>query len=80
MNINIFLGEIFNAEWLNNPLVGLMIGVLGTVLVQSSSTFTSIIVAAIGESISQKKENQEWQAKHRSFLEMVKSKCSEFYN
>ena len=29
-------------------MVGLMIGVLGTVLVQSSSTFTSIIVAAIG--------------------------------
>merc|ERR1711971_1156181 len=41
-------GDIFNAKWLNNPLVGLMIGVLGTVLVQSSSTFTSIIVAAIG--------------------------------
>jgi len=41
-------GEIFNAKWLNNPLVGLMIGVLGTVLVQSSSTFTSIIVATIG--------------------------------
>ena len=44
-----FTGEIFNAPWLqNNPVVGLMIGVLGTVLVQSSSTFTSIIVAAIG--------------------------------
>ena len=44
-----FTGEIFNADWLqNNPVVGLMIGVLGTVLVQSSSTFTSIIVAAIG--------------------------------
>ena len=42
------LGEIFDAPWLNNPMVGLMIGVLGTVLVQSSSTFTSIIVAAIG--------------------------------
>lgn len=46
------LGDVFNAEWLSNPpagpLVGLMIGVLGTVLVQSSSTFTSIIVAAIG--------------------------------
>ena len=41
-------GAIFNAEWLNNPVVGLMIGILGTVLVQSSTTFTSIIVAAIG--------------------------------
>ena len=28
-------------------MVGLMIGVLGTVLVQSSSTFTSIIVAGM---------------------------------
>lgn len=46
--MKLFLGDIFNAKWLNNPLVGLMIGVLGTVLVQSSSTFTSIIVAAIG--------------------------------
>ena len=41
-------GEIFNGDWLGNPVVGLMIGILGTVLVQSSSTFTSIIVAAIG--------------------------------
>ena len=48
INMKLFLGDIFNAKWLNNHLVGLMIGVLGTVLVQSSSTFTSIIVAAIG--------------------------------
>ena len=33
---------------MTNPVIGLMIGILGTVLVQSSSTFTSIIVAAIG--------------------------------
>ena len=46
--MKLLLGDIFNAKWLNNPLVGLMIGILGTVLVQSSSTFTSIIVAAIG--------------------------------
>ena len=44
----LFLGDIFNSGWLDNPVVGLMIGILGTVLVQSSSTFTSIIVAAIG--------------------------------
>ena len=42
------LGDIFRAGWLTNPVIGLMIGILGTVLVQSSSTFTSIIVAAIG--------------------------------
>ena len=35
-------------SFLSNPFVGLMIGVLGTVGVQSSSTFTSIIEAAIG--------------------------------
>ena len=39
-----FLGEIFSAEWLNNPVVGLMIGIIGTVMVQSSSAFTSIII------------------------------------
>ena len=33
---------------MTNPVIGLMIGILGTVLVQSSSTFSSIIVAAIG--------------------------------
>ena len=38
------LGEIFGAEGLNNPVVGLMIGIIGTVLVQSSSAFTSIII------------------------------------
>ena len=32
---------------LNNPIIGLMIGVLVTVLVQSSSTSTSIIVAMV---------------------------------
>lgn len=42
------LGDIFSGGWLTNPVIGLMIGILGTVLVQSSSTFTSIIVAAIG--------------------------------
>ena len=41
-------GDIFSGGWLTNPVIGLMIGILGTVLVQSSSTFTSIIVAAIG--------------------------------
>ena len=45
-------GTIFNREWLANPVVALMIGILGTVLVQSSSTFTSIIVAAIGAGMS----------------------------
>merc|ERR1711935_445507 len=35
-------------------MVGLMIGVLGTVLVQSSSTFTSIIAAAIGAGLKMK--------------------------
>ncbi len=45
-NILDISGELFS--FADNPLVGLMVGVLGTVLVQSSSTFTSIIVAAVG--------------------------------
>jgi solute carrier family 34 (sodium-dependent phosphate cotransporter) len=35
--------KLFNNSLLNNPLAGLMIGLLATVLLQSSSTATSII-------------------------------------
>ncbi|RWS26246.1 Na/Pi-cotransporter-like protein [Leptotrombidium deliense] len=38
---------ISNSELLRNPIVGLMIGVLVTVLVQSSSTSTSIVVTMV---------------------------------
>eukprot|EP00095_Tigriopus_kingsejongensis_P001008 maker-scaffold739_size104321-snap-gene-0.18 protein:Tk01008 transcript:maker-scaffold739_size104321-snap-gene-0.18-mRNA-1 annotation:"hypothetical protein CAPTEDRAFT_182218" len=31
-----------------NPVVGLMIGIMGTVILQSSSTFTSIVISIIG--------------------------------
>ena len=37
-------GELFTA--INNPIAGLMVGVLATVLVQSSSTTTSVVVSA----------------------------------
>eukprot|EP00095_Tigriopus_kingsejongensis_P005796 maker-scaffold88_size394946-snap-gene-2.29 protein:Tk05796 transcript:maker-scaffold88_size394946-snap-gene-2.29-mRNA-1 annotation:"sodium-dependent phosphate transporter" len=37
-----FLADV---EAFNNPMVGLMIGIIGTVAVQSSSTFTSIIIS-----------------------------------
>ncbi|KAF4531930.1 hypothetical protein B566_EDAN000959 [Ephemera danica] len=41
-------GEVFrDSALLSNPVVGLMIGVLATVLVQSSSTSTSIIVSMV---------------------------------
>ena len=40
------------SELFNNPLAGLMIGVLATVLVQSSSTTTSIIVALTASRVS----------------------------
>ncbi|XP_035715121.1 sodium-dependent phosphate transport protein 2A isoform X2 [Folsomia candida] len=41
-------GEIFQqSEILQNPVVGVMIGILTTVLVQSSSTSTSIIVGMV---------------------------------
>ncbi|XP_054162342.1 sodium-dependent phosphate transport protein 2B-like [Oppia nitens] len=39
---------IADSELLKNPVVGLMIGVLVTVLVQSSSTSTSIVVTMVG--------------------------------
>jgi len=45
-------GEVFaKSSILNNPIIGLMIGVLVTVLVQSSSTSTSIIVAMVSAGI-----------------------------
>ncbi|XP_059142210.1 sodium-dependent phosphate transport protein 2B-like [Physella acuta] len=44
-------GAAFSSGVLSNPLAGLMIGVLATVLVQSSSTSTSIVVTMVGSSI-----------------------------
>lgn len=45
----IVLGAIFQqSELMQNPVVGLMIGILVTVLVQSSSTSTSIVVSMVG--------------------------------
>ena len=44
----IFIGSIFhNNTLLTNPVVGLMVGVMFTVLVQSSSTCTSVIVSMV---------------------------------
>lgn len=42
-------GTLFNN--VNNPIAGLMVGLLGTVLVQSSSTSTSVIVSMVGADI-----------------------------
>jgi sodium-dependent phosphate cotransporter len=44
---------ISNSDLLQNPVVGLMIGVLVTVLVQSSSTSTSIVVTMVGSDCKQ---------------------------
>ncbi|XP_053408232.1 sodium-dependent phosphate transport protein 2B-like [Mercenaria mercenaria] len=45
-------GGIFNnSEILDNPIAGLMIGILFTVLVQSSSTSTSVIVTMVASGI-----------------------------
>ena len=42
-------GEVFqNSEVFNNPVAGVMVGVLVTVLVQSSSTSTSICITMVG--------------------------------
>lgn len=42
-------GNMFN--WVTDPVVGLMVGVLATVLVQSSSTSTSIVVGLVGSGL-----------------------------
>ncbi|CAF3832967.1 unnamed protein product, partial [Rotaria sp. Silwood1] len=45
-------GKVFaEGEILSNPVAGLMIGLLATVLVQSSSTSTSIVVSMVSSSI-----------------------------
>lgn len=45
-------GEAFrNSRLLSNPCAGLMIGVMATVLVQSSSTATSIVVALVASEV-----------------------------
>ncbi|XP_059082835.1 sodium-dependent phosphate transport protein 2B-like [Tigriopus californicus] len=49
-------GLLANVEAFNNPMICLMIGIIGTVAVQSSSTFTSIIIslsASAGLDVSQ---------------------------
>lgn len=43
-------GQLFGDE--TNPVAGLMVGILATVLLQSSSTTTSIVVSLIGSAIS----------------------------
>jgi len=45
-------GELFGDD--TNPVAGLMVGILATVLLQSSSTTTSIIVSLVGSAISVK--------------------------
>ncbi|XP_076449049.1 sodium-dependent phosphate transport protein 2A-like [Babylonia areolata] len=45
-------GEAFkSSDLLSNPVAGLMIGVMATVLVQSSSTATSIVVALVASEV-----------------------------
>jgi len=43
-------GQLFGEE--TNPIAGLMVGILATVLLQSSSTTTSIVVSLIGSAVS----------------------------
>jgi sodium-dependent phosphate cotransporter len=43
-------GELFGDD--TNPIAGVMVGILSTVLLQSSSTTTSIIVSLVGSAIS----------------------------
>ncbi|KAK3106285.1 hypothetical protein FSP39_016895 [Pinctada imbricata] len=47
-----YTGSIFSqSEILSNPVAGLMVGVLATILVQSSSTSTSIVVTMVASGI-----------------------------
>ena len=46
-----YASSIFKNETMTNPIVGLMIGVLFTVLVQSSSTCTTVIVALVASKV-----------------------------
>lgn len=42
-------GNLFQAA--DHPIAGLMVGILATVLVQSSSTSTSIVVGLVGSGV-----------------------------
>merc|ERR1719322_242341 len=45
-------GKIFSSNaLLQNPIVGVMLGVLATVLIQSSSTTTSIVIGIVGADV-----------------------------
>ncbi|KAK3088083.1 hypothetical protein FSP39_014464 [Pinctada imbricata] len=47
-----YAGKVFqDNELLSNPVCGVMIGVLATVLVQSSSTSTSIVISMVGSGL-----------------------------
>jgi hypothetical protein len=62
------IGELFSDDSLfSNPVFGLMIGILGTVSVQSSSTFTSIVISMVGAG------SEYYNSKHP--LRLMCSKC-----
>ena len=50
-----FPPALTKTELLQNPVVGVMIGVLVTVLVQSSSTSTSIIIGMVSAGVAEVK-------------------------
>ena len=50
-------GELFGDD--TNPIAGLMVGILSTVLLQSSSTTTSIIVSLVGSAINVDRGSRE---------------------
>ena len=53
------LGEIFQKnDLMQNPVVGVMIGIVTTVLVQSSSTSTSIVVSMVSADCKLRQFNQ----------------------
>lgn len=56
------------SEIVNNPVGGLMMGVMVTVLVQSSSTSTSIIVSMVGAGGEFKNIKINWTYSSRTIL------------
>ncbi len=47
LNVKVFTGS----DVLSNPIVGVMMGVLSTVIIQSSSTTTSVVIGMVASGV-----------------------------
>ena len=69
----IILGDFLGSEnsILKNPIVGMMVGIMGTVLVQSSSTFTSIIISMVGGQSKKSHETCNCNSRYNSIVSVL---------